>query len=147
MKTIPVLLVLSLLVVVCACSKDKFESKPRLEIKSYSTKELRTGETLKITLNFFDKEGDINGDSAVAIISRQNIVPLPPLQDKIDVIHALLPNFPPKDKGEIFFQLGWDFLKESLGENDTLIFRFAINDRKGNLSDTVNSEKVVILRP
>ena len=147
MKTIPVMLVASLLVVICACSKDKFESKPRLEIKAYSTKELFSGETLKISLNYYDKEGDINGDSAVAIISRQNQFPLPPLQDKIDVIQALLPDFPAKDKGEIFFQLSWDFLKESLTENDTLVFRFAVNDRKGNVSDTVSSDRVVIMMP
>ncbi|RYY62210.1 MAG: hypothetical protein EOO05_03630 [Chitinophagaceae bacterium] len=147
MKTIPVLLVSSILVIAFACSKDKFESKPRLEIKEYSTKELFQGETLKITLDFFDKEGDINGDSAVAIINRQNILPLPAGQDKTDTINAFLPDFPQKDKGEIFFQLPFDFLKESTVENDTLVFKFSVRDKKGNHSDTVTSERVVIVLP
>ncbi|RYY54288.1 MAG: hypothetical protein EOO09_14975 [Chitinophagaceae bacterium] len=145
MKTIPVLMVCSLLVIAFACSKDKFESKPRLEITEYSTKELYPGQALRISLKFYDKEGDINGDSAVAIINRLNLLPLPAGQDKIDTINALLPDFPPKDEGEIFFQLDYDFLKESTVENDTLRFNFSVRDKQGNRSETVTSDPVVIV--
>ncbi|MET0634900.1 MAG: hypothetical protein ABWZ25_02665 [Chitinophagaceae bacterium] len=146
MKTIPVMLCCSLMILTLACGKDKFETKPRLEIKEYSTKELFPGQNLVITLDFFDKEGDINKDSAVAVINRLNILPLPAGQDKTDVIAALLPDFTPRDKGEIIFTLDYGFLKESTVENDTLLFKFSVKDNKGNRADTVVSQPVVIVK-
>ena len=37
------------------------------------------------------------------------------------------------------FNLPYDFLKESTVENDTILFRFAVTDRAGNKSDTVET--------
>ena len=56
-------LYLILLVGIVACGKDKFETKPKLEIKDYSSKNIfprpagLPEEELRIRLNFFDKEG------------------------------------------------------------------------------------------
>jgi len=147
MKTIPAIFVLSLATLLIACGKDKFETKPRLEIKDYSTKELFPGEALRIRLNYFDKEGDLNGSPVIGVLKRINLIPLPSAQDKVDTFRNNLPDFPAKDNGEISFQLPYDFLKESLTENDTLIFRFAVEDLAGNKSDTVDSEPVVIILP
>ena len=81
---------------------------------------------MTIRLNYFDKEGDLNGAAVIGILRRTNIIPLPTAQDKVDTFRNNLPDFPSKGNGEISFQLPYEFLKESQTENDTLIFRFAV---------------------
>lgn len=147
MKTIPAIFVFSLTILLIACGKDKYETKPKLEIKDYNTKELFQGQNLRIRLNYFDKEGDLNGAPVIGILKRLNLFPLGPDQDKTDTFRTNLPQFPSKDNGEISFDLPYDFLKESTVENDTLIFRFAVEDLAGNKSDTVTSDQVVIRLP
>ena len=142
---IPAIFVFSLALLFIACGKDKFETEPKLEIKDYSTRELVKGEVLTIRINYFDKEGDLNGAPVIGILKRTNLIPLPIAQDKVDTFRNNLPDFPSKGNGEISFQLPYDFLKESQTENDTLIFRFAVEDLAGNKSDTVISDKVVII--
>jgi len=137
MKLIPVSFIVAVALLVAACGKDKFETKPRLEIKDYNTKQVGPGTTLRIRLNFFDKEGDLNEAPFTAIIRRQNQLPLDPSQDKTDTLVYTLPDFPKKDNGEINYTL----------ENDTIHIRFSVADRKGNLSDTVVSDQLVILMP
>ena len=138
---------ISLLVILFGCGKDKFETKPRLEIKAYSDKDIFQGQSLRIRLNYFDKEGDLNGAPVIGILRRLNQIPLGPLQDKVDTFRKTLPDFPSKDNGEISFELPFDFLKESLVENDTIMFRFAVEDLAGNKSDTVDSDPVVVHLP
>ncbi len=147
MKAIPAIVASSVLVLLLACGKDKFETKPLLEIKDYNSREIVQGQTLEVRINYFDKEGDLGQAPFVAIRVRQNIFPLPPAQEKADTLRSTLPEFPDKDNGEITFRLAYDFLKESVTENDTLIFRFAVTDRAGNKSDTVNSQPIVVHLP
>lgn len=147
MKAIPVIVASSFMVLLLACGKDKFETKPRLEIKDYNSREIMQGQTLEVRINYFDKEGDLSQAPFVAIRVRQNVFPLPPLQEKADTLRSTLPEFPDKDNGEITFRLGYDFLKESVTENDTLVFRFAVTDKAGNKSDTVTSERIVVHLP
>jgi hypothetical protein len=147
MKAIPAILTSSVLVLLFACSKDKFETKPRLEIKDYNSREIVRGQTLEVRINYYDKEGDLSQSPFVAIRVRQNAFPLPPAQEKADTLRSTLPEFPDKDNGEITFRLGYDFLKESVTENDTLIFRFAVVDKAGNKSDTITSEPIVVHMP
>ncbi len=147
MKLVPVIFIISLATLFVACDKDKFETKPKLEIKDYSSREIRQGQSLRIRLNYYDPEGDLSGAPVIGILRRLNLVPLPSGQDKVDTIRNVLPEFPEKDNGEISFELPFDFLKESLTENDTLMFRFAVEDLAGNKSDTVDSDQVVIFLP
>jgi len=142
MKTIPAIMLISLTLLIVACGKDKFETTPRLEIVDYSSKEIFPGDVLRIRVNYFDKEGDLDEAPFTSIIRRQNLFPAG--IDLIDTFIYALPTFPPKDKGEITFQLPYGSLKESLVENDTLLFRFSVADREGHQSDTVISEIVVI---
>ena len=147
MRTLPGIFFISLLILLVACGKDKFETKPKLEIKGYSSKEIFPGDIMTIRLNYFDKEGDLSGAPVVGILRRLNLFPLAAGQDKVDTISTTLPEFPKKDNGEITFQLPFDFLKESTVENDTLIFRFAVTDLAGNKSDTITTDQIVIHLP
>jgi len=143
MKTLAIF-VFSLAILLIACGKDKYETKPKLEIKDYSSKEIFSGMQLNIRINYFDKEGDLSQAPAIGILRRLNIFPLPPSLDKVDTIRTNLPEFPKNDDGEITFSLPYDFLKESTTENDTIMFRFSVTDRAGNTSDTVDSAPIVI---
>jgi len=144
MKTSRAIFIFSLATLLIACGKDKYETKPLLEIKDYSSKEIFLGSTLTIRINYFDKEGDLSQAPVIGILKRLNIFPLPPTQDKVDTIKTNLPEFPKNDNGEISFSLSYDFLKENTVENDTIMFRFAVTDKAGNTSDTVETTPIVI---
>jgi hypothetical protein len=146
MKSILVPLSILLAFVLVACGKDKFETKPRIEIKSYSSKEIHQGESLRIRLNYYDKEGDLDEGTFTAIRDRLNQLPLGPV-DLADSFGSLLPKFPPKDQGEINFQIEYGRLKESTIENDTMVFRFYASDKAGNKTDTITSDKIVVYLP
>ena len=144
MKIFPAIFIVSLATLLIACGKDKYETKPLLEIKDYSSKEIFVGSTLTIRINYFDKEGDLSQAPVIGILRRLNLFPLAPGQDKVDTIKNNLPEFPKNDNGEISFSLPYDFLKESTVENDTIMFRFAVTDKAGNTSDTVETTPIVI---
>jgi len=144
MKTFTAIFIFSLAVLLIACGKDKYETKPKLEIKDYNSKEIFAGNQLNIRINYFDKEGDLSQAPVIGILRRLNVFPLPPSLDKVDTIRTNLPEFPKNDNGEITFSLPYDFLKESTTENDTIMFRFSVTDRAGNTSDTVDSAPIVI---
>jgi hypothetical protein len=147
MKTLPIIFIISLAVLLIACGKDKFETKPKLEIKDYNTKEVFQGQDLRIRINYYDKEGDLGEAEIIGIRTRLNILPLGVNDDKADTFRYVLPEFPKEDNGEISFQINHSFLKESPVENDTLIFRFAVADKAGNKSDTITSDQIVIHLP
>lgn len=133
------------LVVLIACNKDKFQTKPQITIKSYNSKEISPGNTLEVNLNYTDKEGDVGQGSFFGARVRQNIRPLAGSDnDQLDTLRYSLPEMPDIDKGVIQMKLDYNFLKESLTENDTLVFRIAIKDRAGNASDTLTTDKIVI---
>lgn len=150
MKTTPAILVLSLAFLVFACGKNKFETTPRIEIKSYSSKIIPVNGQLTLRLTYFDKEGDLSGGDFWLARYRLNRFPLPPAQDKADTLDAAhgyaLPDFPPRAKGEISLDFDYQgFLKESATENDTIYFRIAVSDKEGHKSDTISTDPIVIL--
>jgi hypothetical protein len=146
MKKLP--LIVAVLVVLFACNKDKFQTKPRITIKSYNSKEFALGSTLEIKLSYTDKEGDIGQGAFYAFRDRLNSRPLSGADnDKADTLRYSIPEMATKaDKGELVMTLGYDFLKESNAENDTLVFKIAITDIAGNASDTLTTDKLVILK-
>jgi hypothetical protein len=132
-----------------SCDKDKFETRPRIEVKSYSSKEIAQHGILTIRLNYYDKEGDLGTGPFWAARYRLNALPLGSSDaDRADTLTYALPEFPARDVGEIFLRLEYDnFLKESFSQNDTIFFRIAVEDKAGNKSDTINTDPIVILLP
>jgi hypothetical protein len=136
----------------CAgCSKDKLESKPKIDLKSVNTKFISTGGTLTVNLNFKDKEGDLD-DSLYVIRQRMNrrgLVTARPSGYKI-------PAFGGKDKGEIEVNLTYSALTFNISpikipgvqanEPDTLNLGFVVRDKAKNLSDTVRVDNVIVTR-
>lgn len=142
MKKVILFLFVSLLV---ACGKDKFETKPRIEIESYKNSVLPPGENLVINLKFYDEEGDIGTGKFTYIPERLNRRPLPAGQEYVPV-DLVIPEFSDHNKGEFELRLQWVDLHKSDLENDTIQLRMAATDREGHTSDTITSDRLVILR-
>src|SRR5258706_12617570 len=148
MKSVQVILILSFAFFIIPCRKGKFETRPRIEVKSYSTKEVPPQGQLIIRLNYFDKEGDLGGGDFFAARYRLNVRPLAGSDinypDTLDVAHGYtVPVFPAKDQGEVDLTLPYNgFLKESRAENDTIYFRIAVTDKAGNKSDTISTDPI-----
>src|SRR2546421_4000497 len=139
------LMALAVIVLFVACNKSSFQTRPQIKSKSTNGNVLPVGADLVIDLEFTDKEGDLGEGKLVYIPTRLNKRPLPPSIPPYDSVVNALPDFPNKSKGDLELRLKWSFLHRSDVENDTIYFRFVAVDRAGHKSDTLNSDKFVIL--
>jgi hypothetical protein len=144
-----------LMVILAACSKDKYQTKPTIRIKDQSRVVPFDSEAIfYINLEFTDKEGDLSSDKDSAIYYK------PIMLNTRSVIggseypeaYAAFPDFPDKTKGEIEIRMEQVFFYRQIQNNqggndanDTLIFKIAITDRAGNTSDTLTSEPIILL--
>jgi len=140
-----------LLMVLIACSKNKFESKPSLKVTSLNKEVVPKGDSLTVTFEFTDKEGDV--DSALFLVRRR-------LNVKGDTTKSperfTIPSFPDKNQGEIQVTLSNSgFLSRGIqsiripgsgtdSEPDTMKLSFFLADQKGNRSDTAVANVIVI---
>ncbi len=129
-----------------ACNKNSFQTKPQITAKSTNGNVVPVGSDLVIDLVFTDKEGDLGKGKFVYIPKRLNRRGLPSNITPYDSVLNTLPDFPNKDKGELEIRLNYNFLHKSDIENDTILFKFVAVDRAGNKSDTLTSDKFVILK-
>lgn len=147
MKTFCAIAICLSAILFAACSKDKFETKPKIEFAEYD-KIIAPNGILNFRLTYYDKEGDLDGGSLVALRVRlNNNPPIAPSQYKPELYTYTLPAFPSKDKAELSFQLPHSSLDESPTLNDTMLFKIVVTDRAGNESDTLVSDKIVALQP
>lgn len=150
-----ILFILSIvLIVAVACNKDKFQTKPTLEIKSYNTTTVPFNGTFVVNLRAFDKEGDVQ-DSLIIIKDRKNIRVVATVRD---TLRYKFPVFPNNSTTEIQATLDYQTILSALNppnipgsnpvekERDTLILKFAVRDNAGNTSDTIQSQQIIIIR-
>jgi hypothetical protein len=137
-----------------ACDKDKFETKPQLELKSRNTDIVPVNGDLRLNIEFRDKEGDVN-DSLLIVRQRLNVrgpLQLPPSPYGI-------PDFPKTDKGEFEVSLDYQFglvfglpplripgSNPIKNEIDTLRLKIVARDKAGNKSDTLVIDNVYVTR-
>ena len=138
-----------------ACGKDKFETKPSLRLKSKNTDivEVNTG-TLRLVLEFTDKEGDVH-DSLWVKKQRLNQRVVPTIRDSI---LYKIPDYPDKTKGEFEVTLDYQTILSAItppnvpGSNpprkepDTLSVKIAVRDKAGNISDSVSVGTIIVCR-
>ncbi|WP_301921677.1 hypothetical protein [Ferruginibacter sp.] len=129
------------------CKKDSFSSTPSLIYKSVNTKVLFSGQVIKFTLSFTDKEGNLDSIFIQKInpsCSQSNTTERFYLGDAIVKLNSksddLLVSFGYRVDGY-----------PSIGEpkcdfNDTCYYRFSITDKNKHHSDTVRSETIVIMK-
>lgn len=142
-----------LLIIIAACNKDKFTTKPQLKIKSVSTDVVPVGGSVRYTLEFTDKEGDVNDSLFVKKVRlNRNVVPT-----NLDSFWTTIPSFPKNTQGEFLVDLNYQTILSALSppsvpgnpqkkESDTLVIKFLARDKEGNKSDTVTSQQIVVLR-
>lgn len=145
MKAVPAIILSSALVVLFACSKDKFQTKPRLEIKSYNSRDISTNGGLEIVLHYYDKEGDLSATPFYAFRERTNIDTFVS-NPTADNFTKPLPEFPDRQDGDIIFRLPYGSLRENNSPAiiDSMVFHFAVKDKAGNASDTITSDLIVV---
>lgn len=137
-----------------ACSKDKFEDKPTIEIKSISPTYVSalSGAYTEIEMEFTDKQGDL--DSVYLFKNRLNSRVKPILAP---FLPYPIPEFPEKSKGVLKVTLlntdlaatGTPDSKpdEPFGkEPDTINFKIVVIDKSKNVSDTITTEQLIIER-
>jgi len=137
-----------------ACSKDKFQTKPSLTLKTMNGNVLRPtlDSRLTLTYEYTDKEGDVSNDTLMyypELLNKRRLSD--PVGGKYFPIYEMTPSFPKTSKGDIELNLYGGNLYRNLvtrpGEdkNDTLRIRAVLFDNANNKSDTVYSDKIIIL--
>jgi hypothetical protein len=136
-----------LILFVCACNKDKFQTKPQLTVKTSSDIIVAKNSGLEVLLEYTDKEGDVD-DTLYIKKERLNLRTTTTIRDLLKI---KVPEFPNRDKGE--FQVLLDYqnylisaLNPPLNEPDTLNLKFVLKDKAGNVSDTVTLSNVIVIR-
>lgn len=130
-----------------SCSKDKYTKKPQLKYKGVNTKVLHRSQQLTFTLEVTDAEGDLQDTIWVQEIVKN-------CSSGGGTAPYRMPDFPAsKDfKGDIQICYSYGinlgcpdiFEPKCIGRNDSATFKFWIQDKAKNVSDTISSEEVVI---
>ena len=148
--TLAAIIVLSLI----ACDKDKFQTVPSLKLKSKSTDVVPLNGSLRVTLEFTDKEGDVH-DSIWVKKQRLNQKVVATLRDSL--VYKI-PDYPDKTKGEFDITLDFQSILSAINppnipgsnpprkEPDTLNLKFAVRDKAGNISDSLSIGTIVVMR-
>ncbi len=146
--TTKILVALIAMSVLAACKKDKYNTTPKLVLKSVSSNVVPNGGSLRFEFEIFDKEGDISDTFFLRKI-RTNRITRPTIRDSFRI---QFPNVPNTTNGLIDLNLSYqNYLISAINpgnppQNDTLIFKFVIRDKAKNKSDTITSDPIVILR-
>ncbi len=150
MKT-KLLILLALPLLFYACKKDTYQTKPQLSIKSINSKTLKQGDLLLFQLSFTDAEGDIQDTLWVQKISRT----CPGTAGAQFISKNRVPDFTPTSNLKGILEIGYVYNANVQGyssitgcgtKNDTAYFKFWLKDKGKNVSDTISSENIVLLK-
>ena len=138
--------------ILAGCSKDKYTTKPIITFKSVNTNTLDVGGLLEITLDYTDKEGDINNQLYVEKKTRNCGA------SDFSQMYPLPTDIPSYKKGEVIVTFayspnaGYPVIKSpQCGSatnliNDSCIFRFVLTDKANNVSDTIQTPEIVVIK-
>ncbi len=133
------------------CNKETFTSKPQLSIKSINSTTLKTGDLLLFDINFTDKEGDIQDTLWVQKFSR--VCPNTPGVQFTSL--NKVPNFTPTSNLDGVLEIGFGYNANVQGystisgcgsKNDTAYFKFWLRDKAHNVSDTLTTQNIILLK-
>ena len=142
------------LIVIAACSKDKFQDAPNITITSINPTQVPLQGQMSIEMEFTDKQGD--PDTVFLFKSRINSVQRPVLPNAN--LSYKLPDFPEKTKGTLKVTLRYNEelvtaqkAPDQIGapnnkEPDTIVYKIVVKDKSGNVGDTVTTDPLVIER-
>jgi len=156
-----ILIVAVSIIIMIACSKDKFSTKPTLTLESVSGDEFVVGQNISIKLKLTDKEGDFEvADSSSNVMkpylfykrlsplcvdndTATHIFDLPAFSSHKFLDADLVINFtyglsPAESQYTPISRCGTQ-------RDDSTYFRFWIKDEAGNVSDTINTPAFKLL--
>ncbi len=146
------LLILGLIATIFSgCSKDTYTTKPQISIKSISSTTLSTGSVLLFQIHFTDKEGDIQDTLWVQKFSR--VCPTTPGVQFTAA--SRVPDFTPTSNLDGILEIGFGYNANVQGYNtisgcggktDTAYFKFWLKDKANNISDTITTENIILLK-
>lgn len=150
MRNTIVIAVICLLAV--GCGKDKFTTKPQVKYKKVNSNVIGTLQTIQFTVGFTDAEGDFKPGEVFIQRVNPNCTADSNFKDSL-----FLPEFPSSSNFEGDIKITYSFGGNNgqapimnappgeCGDTSTCYFRFAVKDKAGNRSDTVNSENIVLI--
>ncbi len=148
-KNTRIVVLSALIILMGACSKEKFTTKPQLEFLSAENYEVPRGGLIRFYIQFTDKEGDLDD----SLFMRSETIRCPNSNRNLAFP---MPSFPkiPNVKGEMevtfangVFIPGFPALPSpACGRPDTTNFYFWLKDKAGNISDTVKTDKPLIIQ-
>lgn len=135
-----------------ACNKDKVETKPHVTFKSFNTDVVELNETLRVTLDFTDQEGDL--DSLFIVRERLNS-----RGPSYKLLPYGIPEFNGETRGQLLITMQYqqDIVvnlnalripgsNPPAYEADTLQLKFYVKDRAGNISDSTSPKQLIVIR-
>lgn len=134
-----------LLLIIVSCSKDTFQSKPQLTLKSVSSTVVPPYSGFQVTMRLTDKEGDFYDTIWVSKVTTRC-----PTSNFADSLKYRVPDDAPRTSnfdGELVVSFTYGDIQPQCIRPDTAVFSFWMKDKKGNKSDTVRTAPIIILRP
>ena len=150
MKT-KLLILLTIPVLFYACTKSTYTTKPQISVKSISGTTLGPGSVLLFSIEFTDKEGDVQDTLWVQKISRT----CPTTAGAQFISRNKMPDFTPTANLKGTIEVGYGYNTNASGyptisgcgiKNDTCYFRFWLKDKAKNVSDTLVTQNIVLLK-
>jgi hypothetical protein len=137
-----------------SCNKDKFNTKPTLKFKGTNKTSYTRGDRIQLSLEATDKEGDLSDSLFIFKINR-NCQGIPSTSRDTLRLFYKMPAFPTNTNLTIPIEVnfGYQVQPDNLAissfcsnRNDSCRFRFVIKDKAKNVSDTVDSPELVLIR-
>ena len=155
MKISFLIVAIAVCVLIVACGKDKYNTTPQLEFKSVNGSSFPNGSLVSFKFNVTDKEGDILDTMWI-----QKFSIICPDSDTEVPTPYLLPNFTTTKHLKVELDVNYGYgagnsiyvpLDRSLcasnqQRNDSIYFRFWMKDEAGNVSDTVTTDPITLLK-
>ena len=142
------LIISTILLAVAACKKDTYTTKPKLTFKSVNGTSFGPNSAIIFSIEFTDKEGDIQDSIWVQKVTRVN--GCSNFSDRVKI-----PSFTPVNNLKGTFEIGYSTgnipnsiytVIPTCNRTDTCFFRFWASDLAKNKSDTVVSPDIIIRR-
>jgi hypothetical protein len=137
-----------LLSLMVSCGKESYTTKPQLKFIKAKNYTVSRGDLIEMTVEFTDKEGDLTDSLFIQTVTTK----CPQSNRKLGYP---MPVFPTSNniKGEVqvtfvngTFIPGYVALPgPACGKPDTTTFKFWIRDKAKNVSDTITTDKPIII--
>jgi hypothetical protein len=142
---IPIIVVTFASLAIFSCSKSGSGSKPTFSLTSIDKTTIGPNDSLIAHFKFTNGNSVQNG-YFVSILDRLNEAPASDVV--VDTLINPIPDLEGASKGEFRYALAHSslFQSTSLGQNDTVIMKFFVLSSSGVSSDTISSQKLIILK-